>query len=232
MLYAYVFCLIVGGAFVLLSVVSGLGDADAEFDTDFDADVDADFDADFDADVDADFDADMDADVDADADFDAEGHGHGHDGDIEVSSQKRFNPLVSFKFWTFSLAYFGLTGVLFEAFNLWANEVGVILLSVGMGLFAGLFSSYLMHIVNKSEGSEGVTARDYVGSTAKVTLPLEGRTRGKVRMMIRGKLIEMPAESADDDEVVFDLNEECFVLGVEDGVAKVVHPSALEKKSN
>jgi type VI secretion system secreted protein VgrG len=54
--------------------------------------------------------------------------------------------------------------------------------------------------------------------------------RGKVQMHIKGRTIEMLAESV-DDEVVLDLNEECFVLGVEDGIAKVVHPSALEKSS-
>ncbi|MGM0557893.1 MAG: hypothetical protein ACQEVA_16020 [Myxococcota bacterium] len=225
MLYAYVFCLIVGGAFVLLSVMSGIGDADA----DFDADMDADFDADFDADMDAEFDADVDADMDIDADADAE-HGGGS-GDVEVFLKKRFNPLYSFKFWTFFLAYFGLTGVVFEFFSLMEGTWGIFALSLGLGLFAGLFSSYLMYAVNKGGVSAGVTERDYVGSSAKVTLPLSGQERGKVRMMVKGKMIEMPAESADDDEVVFDLNEECFVLGVEDGVAKVVHPNALQKKS-
>jgi hypothetical protein len=150
---------------------------------------------------------------------------------VEVVRQKRFRPLYSFKFWTFFLAYFGLTGVVFEAFGLMESTLGIFGLSVGLGLFAGLFSSYLMHLVDRDDVSAGVTAHDYVGSSAKVTLPLSGRERGKVRMMVKGKMIEMPAESADDDEVVFDLNEECFVLGVEDGVAKVVHPNALQKES-
>lgn len=229
MLYAYVFCLIVGGAFVLLSVMSGLGDADVDMDTDFDADFDADVDADMDMDVDADFDADAEMDMDADADAETS---TGGSGDVEVVLKRRFNPLVSFKFWTFFLAYFGLTGVVFEFFGLMESTIGIFGLSMGLGLFAGLFSSYLMHAVNANAVSEGVTERDYVGSAAKVTLPVTGRERGKVRMMVKGKMIEMPAESADEDEVVFDLDEECFVLGVEDGVAKVIHPSALQKKSN
>lgn len=229
MFYAYVFCLIVGGAFVLLSILSGLGDADM----DFDADMDADFDADFDADVDADFDVDADADADFDADADADvEHGTGGSGDVEVFLKKRFNPLYSFKFWTFFLAYFGLTGVVFEYFELMQSTIGVFALSMGLGLFAGLFSSYLMYAVNKGSVSAGVTDRDYIGSSAKVTLPLTKKERGKVRMRVKGKMIEMPAESADDDEVIFDLDEECFVLEVEDGVAQVVHASALQKKSN
>jgi hypothetical protein len=228
MLYAYVFCLIVGGAFVLLSVMSGLGDADV----DFDADMDADFDADFDADVDADMDMDMDADADMDMDADADAEtGTGGSGDVEMFLKRKFNPFVSFKFWTFFLAYFGLTGVVFEFFGLMESTWGIFGLSLGLGLFAGLFSSYLMHAVNANAVSEGVQERDYRGSPAKVTLPLSKSERGKVRMMVKGKMIEMPAEPADEDEVVFDLNEECFVLDVEDGVAKVIHASALQKKS-
>lgn len=221
MLLTYVFCLIVGGAFVGLSVFGGLGDADVE------ADMDADFDVD--ADMDADFDVDADMDVDADGDFDLDVD-DGYDKDIEVAVGRRFNPFTSFKFYTFALAFFGLTGVVFTLLNLWASTIGVFVLSLGTGLFAGLGVAYALHLVNQSEGSEGITDRDYVGASAEVVLPVRSGKRGKVKMHLKGRTIEMLAESP-DDEVVLDLNEECFVLGVEDGVAKVVHPSALEKRS-
>jgi membrane protein implicated in regulation of membrane protease activity len=211
----YVFCLIVGGAFVGLSIFGGLFDADA--------DVDADMDADFD--VDADMDADFDHDLDLDGDVE-----HEYDKEIEVNVSRRFNPLTSFKFYTFALAFFGLTGVIFSLLPLWANPTGVFVLSLVMGLVSGLGVAFALHRVNMSAGGEGVTERDYVGASGKITLPLRSGRRGKVQMHIKGRTIEMLAESV-DDEVVLDLNEECFVLGVEDGIAKVVHPSALEKSS-
>ena len=217
MLLTYVFCLIVGGAFVGLSVFGGLGDADVDADMDADFDVDADMDADFD--VDADVDGDFDLDVD-----------DAYDKDIEVAVGRRFNPLTSFKFYTFALAFFGLTGVVFTLLNLWASTMGVFLLSLGTGMFAGVAVAWALHLVNQSEGSEGITNRDYMGASAEVVLPIGSGKRGKVKMHLKGRTIEMLAESP-DDEVVLDLNEECFVLGVEDGVAKVVHPSALEKRS-
>ena len=205
----YIFCLIVGGAFVALSVFGGLFEADADIDADADFDVDGDFDAD------ADFDGDLD---------------HGHDSEIEVNVSRRFNPFTSFKFYTFTLAFFGLTGVIFEGLGLWESTSGVFGLSLVLGLLSGLGVAYAMHAVNSSEGSAGVTERDYMGASGKVVLPVRSGKRGKVQMHIKGRTIEMLAESV-DDEVVLDFNEECFVLGVEDGIAKVVHPSALDKKS-
>lgn len=216
LLSIYVFCLIVGGAFVALSVFAGIGDADADFDTDFDAD--ADFDADFDADADADFDADADADAD-------------HDHEIEVSNRRKFTPWLSFKFWTFALAFFGLTGVIFEGLGLIDSSMAVLGLSAGLGLISGLGVAWAMHKVGYSEVTRGITENHYLGQTARVVLPIRGTRRGKVQMQIQGKTIEMLAETVDDD-VIFDLDQECFVLGVEDGVVQVTHPSALDKKSS
>ena len=56
MLTLYIITGIVGGTFIVLSALGGLGDHDSDFDADHDADFDADHDADFDADADADLD--------------------------------------------------------------------------------------------------------------------------------------------------------------------------------
>lgn len=211
----YVFCMIVGGAFVALSVFGGLFDADADVDADVDVDVD----------LDADLDADLD--VDGDLDLDAEGY----DKEIEVSVSRRFNPFTSFKFYTFALAFFGLTGVVFTLLGLWGNPTGIFVLSLAMGLGIGTAMAYAMYFVNRDSGGTGVTERDYVGASGKVVLPVRGGKRGKVQMRIKGRTIEMLAESV-DDEVVLDFDQECFVLGVEDGIAKVVHPAALERSDD
>lgn len=201
---AYVFCLVLGGVFVTLSVFGGLVDSDA--------------------DVDADVDADLDVDLDADADFaaspDADGVG-GHSGDIEVAVARRFNPFVSFKFYTFALTFFGLTGVIFSTFGLWESALGVFGLSSVTGLSAGMAMAYALFWLNQTGDSDAITERDYVGLNARVMLPVGGEKVGKVRLQIKGRTIEMPAKAADDD-VVFDFNEECFVLGIEDGVVEVV----------
>jgi len=215
LLLIYIFCMVLGGIFVGLSVFGGLFEGDADLDAAGDIEIDAE--------VDADFDVDADADVGGDIDFNYE---HGYDGDIEVSIGRRFNPFVSFKFYTFGLAFFGLTGVLFTALNLMQSSVGIFALSLGMGLFTGLAMAYVLFRLNASGGSEGITSRDYAGLPAKIMLPVSAERNGKVRLSIRGRIIEMPARAA-DDEVVFDFGEDCYVLGIEDGVVQVVRPSAL-----
>jgi hypothetical protein len=39
-------------------------------------------------------------------------------------------------------------------------------------------------------------------------------------------------DSENPDEVVFDFGEECLVLGIDDGVVQVIHPSQLERRKN
>ncbi|MBA2662397.1 MAG: hypothetical protein H0U74_08900, partial [Bradymonadaceae bacterium] len=160
-------------------------------------------------------------DVDVDHDVDHGGK------DIETFG-RRFNPLLSFKFYTFALAFFGLTGVIFTLLAL-ASPVVTAVLAAIMGFAAGLGVSYVLHVANRSEGSAGITEGDYKGTMAKVMLPIKQGQRGKVRMQIKGRTVELLAVG-EDDEVMLDLNEDCIVLGIEDGVARVVDSGVLERR--
>lgn len=200
----YAFSLIVGGVFVLLSVFSGAGDADAG------ADMDHEFE--------------LDADHDCDMHFDGDGAGH----DIETFG-RRYNPFKSFKFYTFSMAFFGLTGVIFTLFKLLGNPLATFGLSGVMGLSAGLAVSYILHIANQSEGGKGIGENDYQGAIGRVILPIQEGQRGKIRMQIKGRTVDILAVGEDGD-VVLDFNSECIVLGIEDGVARVIHSNVLEQR--
>lgn len=202
----YAFSLIVGGVFVLLSVFSGAGDADVDMDHELDFDADADFDADL------------------DGDLAAGGAGH----DIETFG-KRYNPLKSFKFYTFSMAFFGLTGVIFTLFSLLPGLLFTFGLSSLMGLSAGLAVSYILHMANQSEGGRGIGDSDYRGAIGQVILPVRSGQRGKIRMRIKGRSVDILAVG-DDEDVILDFNSECIVLGIEDGVARVVHSDVLERR--
>lgn len=212
----YLASLIFGGVFVALSVFSGIS---KDVEVDKEADFDADADADFDADADADFDADADADLEVEKDFNAE-------KDLDTGRGKRYKPYKSFKFWTFFLAFFGLTGTVFTLLNLWASTLGVAVLSLVMGLFAGLFISYLIYVGDRSTAGKIIGQDDFRNLEGKVVLPFASGNRGKVQLMLQGRIIELEAVMFDqDEEVVFEFDDECIVLEVNNGVAHVV-PSA------
>ncbi len=242
MLSIYVASMVFGGLFVGLSVLSGLGsigdvdkdvefdkelefdkdfevDKDFEFDKDFEVDKDFEFDKDFEVDKDFDVELDTDADVDADADADA-------DKDVEVYRGKPYRPFYSFRFYTFTLAFFGLTGTLATLFG-----AGVLLglaMSSTMGALAGFGVTYSLHLANQSEGGRALTARDYSGQMGKVILPIPEKGQGKIQLRMRGQIMEFRAES--EDGTAYEPGKEVFILTLEDGVAKVADPSALVKR--
>ncbi len=147
MLGIYLFSLVLGGVFIVLSLFSG--------------DVDADADADFDLDLDVD--ADVDIDVDADVDVDADGEA-GVD-DIEVSQRRKFRPWLSFKFYTYLMGFFGLTGVLLTLVGQGESIIGIST-SALMGLLAGLGVSYLLHYADRDAAAhKAVGSESLVGTT-------------------------------------------------------------------
>jgi membrane protein implicated in regulation of membrane protease activity len=252
----YLFCFLVGGVFVGLSMLSGAGDvAGADFGADADLDADADADAALGVDADVDADADVGADADVDADFGADagtaGGGQvqlahvdfdleaaGIDGDIDAEadgtdyetrqSSATFNPFLNFKFYTFFMAFFGMTGLLFDGLGLWGSAMGVLGLSLGMGAVAGLSMSYLVHRLKLSEETVG-TSEQYIGASADVTIPIEGDT-GKVRIKLDGGTVDMRARAFQEDEH-FDQDETCFVVDVEDeSVARVIGTDEVKKQ--
>ena len=97
MIYVYIGFLTFGGIFIIISLISGDSDADADFDGDVDAD--------FDGDIDADFDGDIDGDVDVDSDFDADSDIDG-DGETTIVEGAKF---LSFRNFIYFSAFFGYT---------------------------------------------------------------------------------------------------------------------------
>jgi membrane protein implicated in regulation of membrane protease activity len=207
MLAFYLFALVLGGIFVGLSVFAGLGEGD----------------------VDVDADADVDVDVDADVDADVDGHVGAGDKEFETGlGHKRYRPWLSFKFYTFALAFMGLMGTVLTLFDLWENALGVLGVSIAVGLVSGLGVSYVLHMANRTEGGRAVGDDDFIGAQGRVLLPLQQGQRGTIRVRYQGRTIDLLAE-VDDEAVVLGLNDECYVMSVEDGVAKVVDAAAVER---
>jgi hypothetical protein len=203
----YLVCLIVGGFFVLLSL---LGGADSDADVDVDADADVDFD--FDADSDVDFDLDADTDVDTDM-----AHELGSEAGVG------FVDLLSLRFVFLFAAFFGLTGTLLGLVG--TSPATTLPLSVLVGLLVGLGGNYLIKTVGYRAVSSEVTVQDLIGHTAHVTVPFVTGERGKINLVSKGKHVALIARSFDDrQEIAFEPGDEVVVVKVEGSVAAVVKP--------
>jgi membrane protein implicated in regulation of membrane protease activity len=208
MLTAYLFCLLVGGTFVAASTLLG--------GQDHGGDADADADADLDAGLDPDLDAEVDPDLDAGSDLPALA---GHAGD---AASAPWLPFLSMRFWTFFLAFFGLTGTLLSLIGSWPAAL-VAGAATGMGLGSGLGISYAIRRLRHGTTDSMLRQQDYIGATGRVLLPIDPGQIGKVRLQIHGHTIDFLAQT--EDERPLAIHQQVLVYAIDKGVLMVTDPS-------
>lgn len=211
----YWFCFVIGGVFVAIATLGGAGDAD------FDADTDVDFDADFDADVDLDADLDLDGDapdvgpnISTGGGFDAE-----IDTDLQLLRKVKgayifsLNILTSFKFWTVGGFFFGLTGLSLSwvQSNWPASVIFIVALLMGIVL-GGTLAIVLRHLARRHADSL-IRTEDFAGRVGIVELPFDAKSKGKVRLELRGSTLHMMALT--DDTKQFVPGDKVLVVNVE-----------------
>jgi len=195
LVYLYLFALIVGGVLLGASILLG-GDHDA----------------------DADADLDVDADVDADADAD-HGADHGHDVGGHGGADFFLWSFRSIRFWTFFLAFFGLTGLALPWLGLVDTPWLGLGLAVGMGGLTGLGAAAVLRALGTDETANVASSSDYVGKTARVVLPVRKGGVGKVRVQLRGTTVDVLATT---DEEAFSSKDEAMIIEMdESGRARI-----------
>lgn len=155
-----------------------------------------------------------------------DGAGHGDDADLDaghhgvLGSVGQVLPLASLSFWTYFLGAFGLTGLLLT----WLGTglgAGVAPVSLGVGYVAGVFAVQVLRRLRRSETGSPVNARELVGSIATVLLPVGRGQAGKVRVHVKGRLVDLIA--AADEEPPLAPGRTVVVHEVQDdGVVRVV----------
>lgn len=207
----YWFCFVIGGVFVAIATLGGAGDAD--FDAEADVDFDADLDADFDADVDLDGDIDLDGDA-PDADFDAQ-----VDTDLQLLRKVKgayvfsLNILTSFKFWTVGGFFFGLTGLGLNWVQPDWPPMFIFIAAIAMGiLLGGTLAIVLRHLARRHADSL-IRTEDFAGHVGIVELPFDSKSKGKVRLELRGSVLHMMALT--DDTKQFAPGDKVLVVNVE-----------------
>ncbi|HQB46460.1 MAG TPA: NfeD family protein, partial [Polyangiaceae bacterium] len=106
---------------------------------------------------------------------------------------------------TFALMAFGMVGSLLHYFDMagFGLSLG---LSVASGVLSGLAASLVFRALRGSVSST-MGEQDTIGKMAKVTIPVKKGSLGKVRVMVKGKQVDMLAITDADsietgDEVV------------------------------
>ena len=194
----YLISLIVGGFFVLLSIFGG-----GETDHDSDADFDHDFDHDFDSDLDAD---------------------HDFDGSFDTHGGPDFVDLLSLRALFLFSAFFGLTGMVLTWLG--GSEPITAGLSTFTGMSIGLGGNYIIKKFAYEQVSSQVTTNDINGKTARVILPMEGQSKGRILLEARGQRMELtaiPFEGTENEH--FAPDDEVVVVRMNGRIAEVVKPN-------
>ena len=194
-IYVYLFSLIVGGILLGASIFLGgdHGDADADID------------------------------VDADGGFDVDAEGvkdlHLDRGVGDHGAPFLLWALTSLRFWTFFLAFFGLTGLVFQGLGLIAAWPITLALSVGMGSLVGYLATGIIRWLAEDRSGQVAGASDFVGKSARVLIPVQGSSAGKVRLQLKGSTVDVLAVTEEGEN--FAAQEEALIIDMDGTRARI-----------
>lgn len=207
-LAAYLITLIVGGVFVGLSVLAGLG-----------KDVDVDHDGDLDG-----------VDHVEHLEHGDAGHDEGSLAEVahagEPGRRSSWLPFTSLRFWTFGAFFFGLTGLLLSEVAAVAEPAAMIG-GLGLGVAGGAAATAVFRALRRPVGRVGDASR-WVGATTELLLPLAPGGLSKVRVRAGEKDRELIATLADRHAPSLPKGARVVVLEIDaEGRARVAPESAI-----
>ncbi len=197
MLTLYLVCLLFGGIFLVVTLLSG-------------TDVDSggmDFHGDWSTDFHGDLSGDMHGDLSADASVDGEG----------VADAVKF---LSFRTIVFFLAFFGLTGVCLS----WLDTPALVnfATAVVMGAFSGVLVHRIMRYLKQTEAGSVPNLKTLEGMRAQVSIGISREQRGKIVVNTGEQFLQMLAKVAQEARKdQFAPGEIVTVVRVEDDLALV-----------
>lgn len=124
-------------------------------------------------------------------DTDHGGHGH-HD----TAASWGWAPIASLRFWVFLLAFGGGAGLALDALG--SSELVAIGGAVGIGWASGALAVAIIRGLGKSTASSDIGARELVGTTGKLLLPVGPGKPGRVRVEVKGRAEDFIANIVDD----------------------------------
>lgn len=155
----------------------------------------------------------------AGADHDLDHHGVETSKDHPTDMGDSWIPFISLRFWTYFFGVMGLCGLLLTLFRASAEPTTGILSGVaGLACGIGAFSFYRW--AKKTEPDSQVREQDMLGNEANLVVAVRPGQLGKVRMTVRGEIIDMLAASHDGTEI--EAGTDVVVVGIEGNQAQIV----------
>lgn len=192
----YWICFVFGGIFVALSAMGGVDgvDVDPEFniapDTSLDLDINVD-EARFEL---GDLEDDITSALNPDSAFEFPEPQLSDQSDrswLQSAIQFISDILKSFKFWTFGLCFFGATGIVLSQMQV--SKVLIFPLAVVMGLLLGVAMASILHVLYNRTVNSIMETSALVGELGTVELPFDASSRGRVRFMVNGMVLDYTA---------------------------------------
>jgi len=145
--------------------------------------------------------------------------GTAHEGDGMASGvPTALMWLMSIQLWTYLLAFGGLTGLLLRTVAHVGEPVaGLSALSVG--LFTAFSARAVMRKMSVTTESGTLQEEHMIGSMAQVLIPAPAGGMGKVRLEVRGQLVDLMAKSSDGGPLAEGID--VTILDIRDGQAEV-----------
>jgi membrane protein implicated in regulation of membrane protease activity len=133
---------------------------------------------------------------------------------------------LSTRFWTFALLAFGLVGALLQLFQL-ASPLVAFALAFGSGLCSGLFAALVFRALRRTGAWTGASLQEAVGTTGRVIVPCAKGRVGKVRVSVKGAMVDLLAMTEAPE---LEVGARVLVSAIEGDIAKVERaPLELEE---
>ncbi len=151
---------------------------------------------------------------------------HTHPGDFDHAggdaepSFLHWMPFFSLRFWTFFAAATGLTGLGLTRFTV-LKEPATLIASLATGLVLGIAIALLYRAARSAiETSSSSSLQDLLGKEVEVTSAVRPGQTGRVRVMVKGDLIDVLAEL--EGQVALEAGQSAIVVGFENERVKVL----------
>ena len=122
------------------------------------------------------------------------------------------------RFWTFLLAFFGLTGLVFSGFGR-AGTAATLALAVLVGVGTASGAAAALRYLQSEESGAVAESGDYIGKSVRVLVPVEAKGTGKVRLELRASEVDMLART--DEERGFAIGDTAIIIELDGAVARL-----------